>query len=98
MSLSSRAVALQGIGFGVALLVAVQGFVPVAVPSSGGGEVSGGGGGGKVTFGKPYPGYDRQGFDPREQLVVDVALELQEADEETIIAMVMAEAVMRYYT
>jgi hypothetical protein len=30
--------------------------------------------------------------------VVDVALELQEADEETIIAMVMAEAVMRYYT
>ncbi len=67
-------------------------------PPSGGGEVSGGSGGGRVTFGKPYPGYDRQGFDPQEQLVVDVAVELQESDEETIIAMVMAEAVMRYYT
>lgn len=71
---------------------------PTTIPSSGGGEVSGGSGGGRVTFGKPYPGYDRQGFDPREQLVVDVAAELQESDEETIIAMVMAEAVMRYYT
>lgn len=70
--------------------------VETTAPSSGG-EVSGGGGG-RVTFGKPYPGYDRQGIDPREQLVVDVATELQESDEETIIAMVMAEAVMRYYT
>lgn len=83
-----------------ALFVGLLFGEPATVPSTGGGEVSGGGGGGggRVTFGKPYPGYDRQGFDPREQLVVDVALELQEADEETIIAMVMAEAVMRYYT
>lgn len=29
MSLSSRAIAIQGIGFGVALLVAVQGFAPI---------------------------------------------------------------------
>ena len=81
-----------------ALFVGLLFGEPATVPSAGGGGVSGGSGGGRVTFGKPYPGYDRQGFDPREQLVVDVALELQEADEETIIAMVMAEAVMRYYT
>lgn len=81
-----------------ALFVGLLFGEPATVPPAGGGGVSGGGGGGRVTFGKPYPGYDRQGFDPREQLVVDVALELQEADEETIIAMVMAEAVMRYYT
>lgn len=86
--------AFAALAFGALTLHGVE----TVTPPSGGGEVSGGSGGGRVTFGKPYPGYDRQGFDPREQLVVDVALELQEADEETIIAMVMAEAVMRYYT
>lgn len=46
MSLSPRAIALQGVGFG-ALFVALQGFTAVVVPDQGGG-------GGTAVLHRPY--------------------------------------------
>ena len=71
----------------------------VATVTPSGSQLSGGSGGGRVgIFGKAYPGYDRVPSVPKAPLVIDIAQQLQEDDEETIITTVLLQAVMHYYT